>query len=450
MVRFALALFAWIVCAVPLLAAEPDPSDLVRILEEGPRSDWDAAAQRLVRYKEEYKRYVLDPRSLGSLLKRWAAFSPDTRVLIAKGMQRNTSVRTPETVMVFVRLLEDPETRIREEAFQILIKNGTSATAPALARYTPATADDRIKLIRHLVRVNDTEQAEKRERPASSTFTEASAGVRDELFSVLVPFFADSSPQVRIFLAERVERFIDERVNDLLFRLRVDPATGLQALLTLATRGDVRACGPLLEWAEHRFSAALGQHTDTGANQDNPNTSDSPDERAKRFSRVGEVCGSLQPAYFIDLYRQATSQDDRRDRMHLLLNIPVKPFDRLVSTELRRALNEAATETDPELRHWASVQLATLASYESEQGLQRKKAEQDVVRWRYALAGALIAASVLGIFIFLWGFRMLQLRRLLQHLAPASARTVTLGLTSLRGEVQPYDGRMLVHPVTEE
>jgi hypothetical protein len=68
---------------------------------------------------------------------------------------------------------------------------------------------------------------------------------------------------------------------------------------------------------------------------------------------------------------------------------------------------------------------------------------------QYGLAAALIAAAALGFFILLWGLRMLQLQRLLHHLAPARARTVTLGLTSLRGEVQPYKGRLLTHPVTE-
>ena len=69
---------------------------------------------------------------------------------------------------------------------------------------------------------------------------------------------------------------------------------------------------------------------------------------------------------------------------------------------------------------------------------------------QYGLAIALLAAGALGVFIFLWGFRLLQLQRLLHHLAPAKARTVTLGLTSLRGEVQPYKGRLLTHPVNEQ
>ena len=69
---------------------------------------------------------------------------------------------------------------------------------------------------------------------------------------------------------------------------------------------------------------------------------------------------------------------------------------------------------------------------------------------QYGLAAALMAAGALGVFIFLWSFRLLQLQRLLHHLAPAKARTVTLGLASLRGEVQPYKGRLLTHPMTGE
>jgi len=250
--KLLIAFLTWMLGAVPLLAAERDPSDFVRVLEEGPREKWDAAARQLVRYRKNYDRYSLDARSLGSLLKRWEVLSADTRELIAKGMQSQASTNTPEAVAVFARLLADPKPRIQTQTFEILMKHGTSATAPALAGYIPEGSKDRKRLLQHLLRVNEKEAGKKTFKRKPGTLAETPA-------------------------------------------------------------------------------AASGEE-----------------------------------------------------------------------------------------------------------------------RPQYGLAAALIAAGALGICILVWGFRMLQLQRLLHHLTPAKTRTVTLGLASLRGEVQPYKGRLLTHPVTEE
>ena len=243
---------ALVICGVPLHAEERDPSDFVRVLEDGPREEWDTAARQLVGYNEKYDRYSIDARSLGSLLKRWQVFSWQTRELIAAGMRSLAGTNTPETVAVFTRLLADPKPRIRKKTFEILIRRGNSATTRALAEYVPENPQDKKKLTKYLERITAQEAA----KSVAKTRTDRSAG----------------------------------------------------------------------------------KH---------------PSEQ---------------------------------------------------STGLRQ----------------------------------------------YGLAAALIAAGSLGTFILLWGFRMLQLQRLLPHLAPASARTITLGLASLRGEVQPYEGRLLVHPLTEE
>jgi hypothetical protein len=445
MLRPIFVLLAWAACSVPLLAAERDPSDFVRVLEEGPREKWDVAARRLVRYDKQYKRYELDARSLGSLLKRWDALSLETRHLIARGMKWNSGRRTPEAVEIFARLLRDPDARIREAAFQSVTTSSNPVTARILAAYDPPTEHDQVKLVRHLVQVYYGEHNRKQGgQPEAGTLTERSAGVHDELFSILVPFFSHSSAAVRKDLAERVINVADERVNDLLYQMWADEEAGVTAMLTLAKRGDARACGPLHEWAKSRIIARKGSEAYYYTKPDDPKW------RAQRFSWLGGYCGLLQPARLMDLYRKAQNPQDRLDRMQMLSGIPIWPS---VTTELRAVLNEAAADSDPELKRWASERLETIAGYEKKRAWQdRESREEAVLRegLRYGLAGSLLAAGALGLFVFLWGFRMLQLRRLLQHLAPANARTVTLGLVSLRGEVHPVAGKMLVHPVTEE
>lgn len=61
----------------------------------------------------------------------------------------------------------------------------------------------------------------------------------------------------------------------------------------------------------------------------------------------------------------------------------------------------------------------------------------------------ILAPLALGAALFLWGFRLLQLQRLLHHLPVSRIRTLTPGLVALRGEVQCC-GEPLFHPLTDE
>lgn len=61
----------------------------------------------------------------------------------------------------------------------------------------------------------------------------------------------------------------------------------------------------------------------------------------------------------------------------------------------------------------------------------------------------ILTPLALGAALFLWGFRLLQLRLLLRHLPVSKIRTLTPGLVALRGEVQ-YCGEPLFHPATDE
>jgi hypothetical protein len=68
--------------------------------------------------------------------------------------------------------------------------------------------------------------------------------------------------------------------------------------------------------------------------------------------------------------------------------------------------------------------------------------------WLYL--GLLLVSGWLGFVIFLWGLRLLRLRRLVHGLPPSSARSLALGQVALQGEAQPLDGDSLTHPDTGE
>lgn len=68
--------------------------------------------------------------------------------------------------------------------------------------------------------------------------------------------------------------------------------------------------------------------------------------------------------------------------------------------------------------------------------------------WLLALLA--LVSGWLGLVLFLWGLRLLTLRRLVRGLSPSTARSLAVGQVALQGEAQPLDGESLRHPVTRE
>lgn len=61
-----------------------------------------------------------------------------------------------------------------------------------------------------------------------------------------------------------------------------------------------------------------------------------------------------------------------------------------------------------------------------------------------------VLSCVLGLVLFIWAFRLLQLRRLLHGLSLVPIHSVAQGTTLLKGEVRAGSNALLVHPVTGE
>jgi len=66
------------------------------------------------------------------------------------------------------------------------------------------------------------------------------------------------------------------------------------------------------------------------------------------------------------------------------------------------------------------------------------------------LAIAVLLCSIAGLLLFLWGYRLFNLRRLLNNVSRARIRSVAMGTNGLRGEVQPCENQLLRHPVSGE
>ena len=117
------------------------------------------------------------------------------------------------------------------------------------------------------------------------------------------------------------------------------------------------------------------------------------------------------------------------------------------------AFRQLAASADPEVRQEAQ---RALDRFDRDAGRYPAAQPSDAAPppWLHAFMLALsllciLAPLTLGAALFLWGWRLLRLRRLLVHLPVSRIRTLTPGLVALRGKVYS-GGEPLIHPDSGE
>lgn len=63
---------------------------------------------------------------------------------------------------------------------------------------------------------------------------------------------------------------------------------------------------------------------------------------------------------------------------------------------------------------------------------------------------AVLLCGITGLLLVLWGNRLINLRRLLNNTPRSTIRSVAMGTHALQGEVQPWNNRLLTHPMSGE
>lgn len=151
-------------------------------------------------------------------------------------------------------------------------------------------------------------------------------------------------------------------------------------------------------------------------------------------SAVTERLPGLSPATQLRVMRKMSFALERDPRVVTAFRQLALTGEDAVRKEAQRALDRylpargdtpASRPADPGTPSWLSPLLRSLALL------------------------LVLAPLALGVALFSWGFRLLQLQRLLRHLPVARIRTLTPGLVALRGEVQ-LAGEPLFHPATDE
>jgi hypothetical protein len=404
-------------------------------LEAEDSAQWGPAVRALLAERDDR----LSRSALSSVLKRLEALEPVDRERVARGLHGALDERRVRDALA--RMLADADERVR---------NAAAATLSDTHRIPVDSPQEAAQLNGRLVLLLTPEQPEAGRIAAAvaslyvhehapqlglsvddfDSFRKEAArrsvpGTRaDPHFAALVPLAEARDWNVRSKGFQALSVLIDERVHEALLQLARSPDEYVaeNALSTLVKRGALEIVCPALEgWALSPAKVRAGSW------------------RYQRLDYAGYTCAGQRLEVWIERYRQARDVNERADYRRLIDNAPNDP-------PRQRALLEQL-EADPD------AFLSAFARQRLEPRPAARETDPREVLWtagKSAAVGLMLATLLLGAATFLWGFRLLQVRRLLRHLAPSKARSVAVGLVSLEGEVQPAQGRVLVHPDTDE
>jgi len=398
-------------------------SDYDRILADGHPSEWDGAVLELT------ARRHLPTLSVASVLRRLDALGSEARLALAEKLP----LTDPRARAVLENLAEDPDPTIRERALKTLVDSTDPVVRAPLERLLVNASEDWIrKILARLVQLYADAEAERADTGASRITARQAAELSrvDVRAHTLAPqlraYRRHPDDDVRRMVIDGLAVLVDERANRWLHEMAADPSVGERALWSLAARRDRAGCDLLLE----RVLLALRDIPDSR-------------NRDRRLESLGSGCA---PTHFVTLLEQARTATggERADTETMITGGLGK--SRLDDPHTLSAMFDLADDPDPFIARTAQI----VIDWKRDE-VDRGRAAGARSPWRYAgLAAMAVLAGWLGLVLFLWSFRMLQLARLLARLGISKTRSVALGMVALEGDARPIGEVSLRHPETDQ
>jgi len=424
-------LLAWTVTAT---AAEPD--QLAWTLDYGDPGEWRGAIAALTERKKG-----IPGLAVASVLRRESVLTEKERLRLVRALGRRSLTSDPRVLAYLESQVQGGSEALTEAALEGLLEAYNPDVVPILAGLMHTLTERREKIAKRLISLyRNHVKADFERLGGGSLYPQDAArlarGGRSE--PVYWPIFryltADADPALRYLAADHLRYFADRRGDELLWKLaRDDDAEVAQkALWSLARRRDGDACEVLID----KFWASRG--------------SGSGDVTGKRhrddLADTGEVCG---PTHLFELFtRVQDAGPARREEAEALLGglaggqlLPL-----LDDPRFRAGVASYRDADDPVVKHSAEW---LLRRHDEE---RRERLLKDRPFWLgpATLVAFALISGLLGLVLFLWGFRLVQLLRLLSRLAPSRVRAAAVGTNLLRGRLEPAASGSLEHPATGE
>lgn len=409
-------------------AAAADPRQLSWTLDYGPPETWPAAIEEL-----SSRTKGITAKAAVSVLRRQQIMTGKGRIVMVEALGSRQLTWDPRVLDFLYREASYGRPQSARAALDGLLNSYSPAAADYLQQLFAArnTGSKEQKAIAKRLFDIAGDRASNALHGGSYSPWEAAAlaaaGHQEPLVERFFRRLVDHPERELRYLAADLLRYsIDRQGDELLWQLSHDPdqEIALKALWSLGRRRDVRACDLLLErtWSDDR-----------------------PKPTAAELGDLAEVCA---PTHLFRFYQLATDAGaEQRTTVETLLDQATRwsLLPLLEDARFRARLENYRQSSDPAIRQSAGWLLDKQAELRRKQLIEQRPA---LLGPAVLLLFALVSA-LLGLVLFVWGFRLLQLLHLLQRTAPAKTRSVHQGTALLRGRLKPV-GEPLQHPVTEE
>jgi hypothetical protein len=425
-----LALLLCMVWTARALGASAE--DLTWTLDFGGPKEWRGAIVQLLQGTKGLPRLAV-----ASVLRRQAVLDSRERLNLVKTLDDTGLTRDPRVLQFLRAQAASPDPVIAAAALQGLLNARSTAVLPILGEIFRTRPEERELIARRVGALyRDAIKADADDAYGSDFHPHEAArlareGREEVLFWPVYAAMAQADEgRVRLLAADGLRDLADRRAGALLWTLAGDgdPEVRRRGLWSLAYRRDARACDELIDryWNGERAGEASGL-------------------RRRALADTGKVCA---PTHLFTLFELVRAAPHRREEAEILLDNAVS--DRLVpileDAAFRERLQTYRADTDARLRHYAD------RLWERAENERRERLLADQPFWLgpAALIALALISALLGLVLFLWGFRLVQLLRLLRRLAPSTTRAVPMGTALLRGRLRAAGNRPLEHPLTGE
>ncbi len=407
-----------------------DPVDIAWTLDYGDASTWRSAILELVRRDQG-----IPSRAVASVLRRHSVLSDDERGELLGALRPAARAGDPR-VLGFLReyALDGPEA-LSSAAVAGLLKVNNPAVVPILTdlvSFHPGTRKRLASRILSLYRSRLETVMERRAlNPHDAAALARSGHSEPDFWPAYRRLTSDPDGSIRHLMAEHLRWFGDQRAETLLWKLVGDDDADVArtALWSLGWRRNGKACDQLIE--TYWDATPVGQDVD---------------RRRSDLADTGEVCAPTHLKEMVLRVRVASSTRVSEAEA-LLSRITGSPMWPLLDDRAFRAQIETwSSDGDSLVGRQAGLLLAAADAARRKQLL----AERPFWLGPVVLCLLAVASLMLGFVLFLWGFRLVQLLRLLHHLAPSTIQSLAVGTGLVHGRIEAADTPSLTHPQTGE
>ena len=390
-----------------------DAAQDVWLLENGSAETWAPAMRRLM--AEQY----LNGKAVASVLRRMDTLQVRDRIALCRAL--GTAWHDPRALEALLKLTRDPEADVQRAARVALSEQARHLSAAVLLQLAAEPGEKRTEFLQSWrQRYGDVKALQRSPRKAAIA-TRAKQLNEEPAFSILASLGA-SSGDVAKAATEALGLLVDTRVEDELLRLARSGSDA--ALFQLAKRGDARAFELLVQWGRASASRARNDFA-----------------RKQELESVGNTFPALFFPRLIALYRAAADPSQKLEARWMIEgHLGSKLLDEPAALQEMRGL---ANDPDEFLRSTA----VKVLGWERNRDAVRSAPERARRTW---LVTGSLAGIVLGVMIYLLAFRLLMLKRFVQHLPVQKIRSAPAGLVALQGKVEPYPNQYTTHPLTGE